>query len=114
MAVEESPQPPHRAPSGQGRRADHRYPQSALESNFGPVLDLSAGGMRIISNRALSGTVTVSLIGKGIDQTLRARVVWSRKISFRVYEIALQFVDRRAMRHLVNWIAAWSSRPPAA
>jgi hypothetical protein len=96
------------------RRDYRRLPQDQLECNFGPVLDLSAGGMRLISSKALSGIITVSLIGKGIDQKLRARVTRCKKVGFRVHEVAVQFVDDKQMRKLVEWIAFWSAPPRRA
>ena len=91
------------------RRNYRRMPQDQLECNFGPVLDLSAGGMRVISTKALSGTITVSIMGKGIDQKLKARVTRCKKIGFRVHEVALQFLDDKQVKRLVEWIAFWSA-----
>ena len=94
-----------------GRRSNQRRPQDVLHTNFGPVLDLSSSGIRVISNRAITGVVKVSLHGAGIDQTFKAKVVWIRKISFRVYEVGLEFTDQQAVRHLLQWIAVWSGKP---
>lgn len=93
------------------RRDYRRLPQHQLECNYGPVLDLSGSGMRVISKKALEGTITVLLSGKGIDQKLKARVTRCKKVGFRVYEVALQFVDVKQMRAVVEWIAFWSAPP---
>jgi hypothetical protein len=93
------------------RRNSRRLPQDNIESNFGPVLDLSAGGMRVISSKALSGVITVSLSGRGFDQKLRARVTRCKKVGFRVYEAAFQFLDDRQVRKIVEWLAFWSAPP---
>lgn len=109
-----SNQPSHssnRAAPDANRRNYRRLPQYQLESNYGPVLDLSSGGMRVISKKALTGTINISLSAKGIDQKLKARVTRCKKVSFRVYEVALQFVDAKQMRKLVDWIAFWSAPP---
>jgi hypothetical protein len=97
---------------GPGKRSYKRRPQFALECNFGPVLDLSAGGMRIVSKKALQGVVEVTLQTAGVDEAMRANVVWCKKIGFRVYEVGLEFVDKQAVRHVVNWIATWSGGKP--
>ena len=96
------------------RRDYRRLPQHQLECNYGPVLDLSGGGMRVISKKALEGTITVLLTGKGIDQKLKARVTRCKMVGFRVYEVALQFVDAKQMRAVVEWIAFWSAPPRKA
>jgi hypothetical protein len=109
MAKGRTPNSSESPEQGSNRRNYRRRPQQVLESNYGPVLDLSAGGIRLISSRALSGIVKVSISGKGIDQMLQARVLRCTKISFRVYEVALEFVDHQNMRHVVEWISRWSS-----
>jgi len=99
--------------SGDGKRKHRRRPQSTLESNFGPILDLSAAGTRVISSRALSGIVNVTISGRGIDHSLKARVAWSRKLGFRMYDVGLEFIDCGTARQIVGWIAVWSGRPAA-
>jgi len=113
MAADEQLKKPQKSIADAGRRSNQRRPQDVLHTNYGPVLDLSASGIRVISTRGLSGVVKVSLQGAGIDQTFKARVVWVKKVSFRVFEVGLEFVDRRAVRHLVEWIAVWSGKPRA-
>jgi hypothetical protein len=115
MAQESTSQPPAGGRgNAKGKRAFTRRPQASLESSLGPVLDLSAGGMRIIAKRELKGVVDVSLNGGGIDQTVRARVIWTKKISFRVYEVGLAFVDAREVRQLVEWLSKWGTPNTAA
>jgi hypothetical protein len=95
-------------PDGDRRKAKRRIPDD-LHTNFGPVLDLSAAGMRIISARALAGEIRVSIHGQGIDQSLRARVIRSQRIGFRVHEVAVEFIDHKDLHHVLEWIARWSS-----
>lgn len=109
MAEGQSKNPHRESADPANRRTYRRRPQDALESNYGPVLDLSAGGVRLISSRALSGVVKLNISGRGIDQVLQARVLRCKKVSFRVYEVALEFVGHQNMKHVVEWISRWSS-----
>lgn len=115
MAQESTSHPPAGGRgNAKGKRAYTRRPQNNLESSLGPVLDLSAGGMRIIAKRELKGIVDVSLSGGGIDQTVRARVIWTKKAGFRVYEVGLAFVDVHEVRQLVEWLSKWGTPKSAA
>jgi hypothetical protein len=91
------------------RRIYRRRPQDALECNYGPVLDLSASGMRFIGKKMLSGPIEVSIMGKGIEIKLKAKVVRCKKLGFRCYESAVQFLDDREIKRIVDWIAFWSA-----
>ena len=100
--------------SQRAKRAHNRRPQSKLTCNFGPILDLSAGGMRVIAKKPLAGVVVVHLQGPGIDQDLKATVAWAKKISFRTYEIGFKFIHPPATRAVMEWIAIWSAHRPTA
>ena len=73
------------------RRAHGRLPQELLQSSLGPVLDLSMGGMRVHSSRAPKGEVDVELLDIEQPVTIRAEVMWTRKLGFRKYEVGLNF-----------------------
>ena len=75
------------------RRAQGRLPQELLQSNLGPVLDLSMGGMRVRCGRALKGEVDVDLMGLVEPVRLRAEVMWTRRQGLRKFEVGLKFVD---------------------
>ncbi len=75
------------------RRVYPRLPQALLETNFGPVLDLSLSGMRIRCVKPPIGEVDVELVGSGEWVPLRAEVVWVKKIGFRKHEAGLRFLD---------------------
>jgi len=75
------------------RRVYPRLPQALLETNFGPVLDLSLSGMRIRCAKPPIGEVDVELVGSGEWVPLRAEVVWVRKIGFRKHEAGLRFLN---------------------
>jgi len=75
------------------RRAQGRLPQELLQSNLGPVLDLSMGGMRVRCGRAPKGEVDVDLMGLVEPIRLRAEVMWSRRQGLLKFEVGLKFID---------------------
>ncbi len=77
----------------EGRRVPGRTPQELLYCNLGPVLDLSAGGMRVLSTKRWAGNLDVELLGADVSLTLRAKVAWAHRLGFRRHEIGLSFVD---------------------
>jgi len=79
--------------SRDGRRIPGRLPQEQLVSSLGPVLDLSAGGMRVLSTRPLLGTKDIGLRGGDFSVKLSTKVAWSRRLGFRRHEIGLTFLD---------------------
>jgi len=80
-------------PTGSGRRRTGRRLQESLSSNLGPVLDLSAGGARILSHRDREGDQTVELFSNSGTFSLEGKVVWHRKLGFRKHEIGVEFTD---------------------
>ncbi len=79
--------------SRDGRRIPGRLPQEQLVSDLGPVLDLSAGGMRVLCTRPLLGMKDVGLRSGDLRLNLRTKVAWSRRLGFRRHEIGLTFLD---------------------
>jgi hypothetical protein len=75
------------------RRTSARRQQEHLLCNLGPVLDLSHGGMRVLAGRRLSGDHDVVISSAEGDLALTARVVWSRRVGPRRFQIGLRFVD---------------------
>ena len=78
---------------GDRRRHGRLKAGETLASNIGRVVDLSSGGMRVLSRRKLKGILDVALwdIHRGV--TLRARVVWTKRLGFRRHESGLKFLD---------------------
>ncbi len=76
-----------------GRRVPGRLPQHMLACDLGPVLDLSTGGMRLLSTRHLSGHVVARLRGDQHDLKIPCQVAWIKKLGFRRYEVGLTFLD---------------------
>ena len=62
-------------------------------SSLGPVLDLSAGGMRVLSRKPRSRDIDVKLVGADVSLTVRAQVAWSQRLGFRRHEVGLTFLD---------------------
>ncbi len=64
-----------------------------LSSNIGRVLDLSPSGVRVMTRRKPKGVLDVALwdIHRGL--TVRARVIWSKRLGFRRYESGLKFIE---------------------
>jgi hypothetical protein len=78
------------------RQYGRRY-QDSLYSDLGPVLDLSAGGMRVLAARVPRKAVfKVTLMGLETTVTLKARVAWSRRRGFGKRELGLEFVEMDA------------------
>jgi hypothetical protein len=76
-----------------GRRVPGRLPQELLMCGLGPVLDLSAGGMRVLSTRPHAGAFDVRIQGADVSLTVRVKVAWARRLGFRRHELGLSFVD---------------------
>ncbi len=76
---------------GDERRAHGRLPQELLQSSVGPVLDLSMGGMRVHCRKPPKGSIAVELLDVEGPVTVRAEVMWVRKLGFRKYEVGLGF-----------------------
>ena len=73
------------------RRRTGRLPQESLVSNLGPVLDISIGGMRVISRSPLRGTVTVQFGAYSLPERLDATVTWSKRTGLFSREVGLRF-----------------------
>lgn len=77
----------------EGRRVPGRLPQESLQCDLGPVLDMSSGGMRVLSRRPYEGTFQIHVKGYDVVLTLQARVAWVQKLGFRRFEIGFAFLD---------------------
>jgi len=79
----------------EGRRVPGRTTQEQLGSSLGPVLDLSAGGMRVLATRPppAEESLVVRLLSGTVCLDLPCRVAWSRRLGFRRHEVGLTFTD---------------------
>ena len=75
------------------RRKQGRLEQESLISNLGPVMDLSAGGMRIIARKLPKTEEEIELRGLGDSISLKAHTVWSRKIGLMKFEVGMVFLN---------------------
>ncbi len=65
-----------------------------LSCSLGTVIDLSAGGVRILTNRRLKGRTDIYFDhGTGPKLGVKSKIVWCRRIRFRTYLVGLQFED---------------------
>ncbi|MCZ6494399.1 MAG: PilZ domain-containing protein [Planctomycetota bacterium] len=77
----------------EGRRVPGRLPQESLQSDLGPVLDMSSGGMRVLGTRPYQGEFRIEVQGYDVVLALQARVAWVQKLGFRRFEIGFAFLD---------------------
>ena len=76
------------------RRRYHRVKgRGAVNSNLGRVLDLSGGGLRVLSKKKAGGRGRVELISAIDSVVFPVRVVWCHKVGFRKYIMGLEFID---------------------
>jgi hypothetical protein len=65
----------------------------SVACNLGRVLDISGGGLRVLSKSKAEGQGRVELISTSQRVIVPARVVWCHKVGFRKYVIGLQFMN---------------------
>src|SRR5262245_25632901 len=76
---------------GQKRRHG-RVLQETLSCNFGEVMDLSPGGMKVRCWRRPKGDEHIILMDNHpMNPPLRGRIVWSRRIGWIRQEVGFQF-----------------------
>jgi hypothetical protein len=66
--------------------------EASLGCSIGEIVDLSAGGMYLVTTRPPAGAIVVFRLGDengGLQS--EGRVVWFRRRGWRKYEIALEF-----------------------
>jgi hypothetical protein len=78
---------------GRSKRRFGRLPQETLMSNIGAVLDLSAGGMRIVCRRLPPARIAITLKGYTLPGPLVAEISWSRRVGLFRQEVGLRFED---------------------
>ncbi|MBB6428721.1 EAL domain-containing protein [Algisphaera agarilytica] len=97
------------------KRRHGRYRPDGLACNLGQVVDLSQGGMRLLSKRERHGHQTVTLDTSEGQLMLQARVAWRRKLASREYVLGMTFEelpvqDRDRLEALVREIKAGRSQ----
>ncbi len=89
-----STQPRPRPTRSVEHRRHGRLNEPGLSCSAGSVIDLSAGGVRILSKRALKGRLDIFFdTNDGPKLGVKTRIAWCRKVGFRAYLVGLQFED---------------------
>ncbi len=79
--------------AGPERRSAFRVNVPQLKCNLGRVLDLSSGGVRLLSRRKLKGRHEITLFDRDGGVRIEAEVRWSRRLGLWKHEIGLQFLN---------------------
>ncbi len=82
-----------RSYAGPERRSAVRFKLGQLKCNLGRVLDLSSGGLRLLSWRKLKGRHEITLFDRDGGVRIEAEVRWSRRHGLFKHEIGLQFLN---------------------
>jgi hypothetical protein len=77
--------------AGKSRRRSGRLPAEALITNLGTVIDISIGGMRVVSRTPRAGTVSITFKQYPLPGRLTGTVTWSKRIGFFMREIGVRF-----------------------
>jgi len=89
------PRPNPTTPPRRGGVESRRYGRlknPGIDCNLGQVIDLSAGGVRVLSKRRLRGRVDAWFdTGDGPKLGVKTKITWCRRIGFRAYLVGLQF-----------------------
>ena len=75
------------------RRKSGRVKQGTIACNLGSIINLSAGGLRLLSHRRLNGILSVELWDAHRGLRLRGKVAWCRRIGFRKHEVGVEFLN---------------------
>jgi anti-anti-sigma factor len=75
------------------RRKFGRFNLEHLKCDIGRIMDISAGGLRVRTDRKPRGRVKLRLWDDRIDVVVEAEVAWSRRIRLRRHESGLRFVN---------------------
>jgi hypothetical protein len=78
--------------SSRSRRHHGRLLQQNLDCSLGQVIDVSAGGMRVISSQVASGDVRVEIPAREPRIRIPARIIWTKDMGRGQWEVGLQFV----------------------
>jgi hypothetical protein len=65
----------------------------SVTCNLGTVLDISGGGLRVLSKSKADGEGRVELTSTTLRVIVPARVVWCHKVGFRKYVMGLEFTS---------------------
>ncbi|MEE9131496.1 MAG: PilZ domain-containing protein [Phycisphaerales bacterium] len=75
------------------RRSQIRIRQVELQSSLGPVLDITSAGIRVMCRRIPKDEVKFDLNTTVDPLSVRAEVVWAKRLGFRKHEVGLHFTQ---------------------
>jgi hypothetical protein len=79
------------------RRTCGRLRTEQLETDLGRVVNLSGSGMGVLSRQSLADrvgeTLEITLTALDEETTVRATIIWARRIGFRKHLTGLSFDD---------------------
>ena len=75
------------------RRTTGRRKQYSLYCNYGPVLDISAGGARVLATKALKGNINIEFYSNVGQLAIPAEVIWTERVGFRKHEVGFIFTE---------------------
>ncbi len=82
-----------RSSAGLEHRSAGRVNTRQLKCNLGRVLDLSSGGVRLLTRRKLRGWQKIELFDSYGGVRVEAEVRWSKRHGLWKHEIGLQFLN---------------------
>ena len=82
-----------RSYDGPERRLAVRVNVRQLKCNLGRVLDISSGGVRLLSRRKLRGRHELKLFDSNVGVHIESEVRWSERHGLWKHEIGLQFLN---------------------
>ena len=82
-----------RASAGAQNRRAGRINVGELTCDLGRLVDVSAGGVRLISRHKLSGRHEIALFDEDGGVRIEAEVRWSKRHGLVKHEIGLQFLN---------------------
>lgn len=94
--MEQHDQLHHRAEpaAAEERRRHDRQDVVSLECSHGIAVDLSAGGVRVVTRKPLEGELEIRLRrGDGPEVTMSVFAAWTKRVRRNEYLNGLEFVD---------------------
>ncbi len=88
---------PQRVVVGKGARRGDRYQATNVRCMLGDVVDVSSTGLRVRGKgappAAAAQVIHLNVCTEGQKVNCAARIVWSRRVGFRSFEVGLEFVN---------------------
>ncbi len=89
-----------------GLRSKPRFITTMVTCGAGEVLDICAGGLRVVSKKPSGGPSdqihTLTVQSPWGHCNLEVRIVWTKKVSWRRFETGVEFVDPKEASGLLR------------